>query len=461
MIQLPKIDLSKIEKKYFFIVPVILIIFILMMVMNRQAKPQGKNTNQNAVNVINQRLGSGENVLVVDREVQKSSENDNTQKLVVVLWVEEENLIYEATQYFMTRNPGVFVEFKVISFTDYLDNIGELLRNQQQLDVFLVRNVSQYAEAVSRGFAFDTDQMIRGAALDTSKYGTAYQGLRIGGKTYGLPYKRNIYVLFYNRDVFSRLNFSIPEEGITWDIYRALAGNISRNTGHRTFGAFVDTSAQNWYIQAIQRGGSLEDDDLIRFEEAIRYRLQLELEGGVVRYGLQEHVNMHFNPEFQKGTIGMHVSGDWHLKQLLEANVGFQWGIAKAPYPQNGNPNLTIGNYSLAMVNANTRNLEGAFSYVSFLGGNDGAPFIAQKNVLPGYIDSRVARRFEDSVPSGIKGAEHLWQQDFILEYPATPSGKKLATEIFYEEGRKVFLGTSTLNDFTEQVRGRRNTLYP
>lgn len=459
MIQLPKIDLSKIEKKYFFIAPLVLIIFIFMIVSSRPEKPKVSNTQQKSVNIVSQKLGSGINVLIIDREQAEVSQTEKRKKLVVGLWVEEQDLIYDATQYFINRNPEVEIEFKEISYTKYLDDVGELIRTQQQLDVFLVRNVSQYAQAIERGFAFDIDQMIRGASIDTSKYGTAYQGLRVGGKTYGLPYKRNIYVLFYNRDILSRLNISTPQEGMTWDIYRALARNISSNTDHRTVGAFVDTSPQSWYIQAVQRGGSLLDDDLLRFEDAIRYRVQLELEGAVVRYGLQERLNMHFNPEFQKGTVGLHVSGDWHLKQLLESNVAFQWGVAKAPYPQNTNPNLTIGNYSLAMVNANTKNLELAFSYVSFLGGREGAPFIAQNHVLPGYIDFRVFQRFEDVIPSGIEGVMDLLEQDFILEYPATPWGQSLANAIFFEEGRKVFLGTGTLSDFTDHVRRRRNTL--
>lgn len=157
----------------------------------------------------------------------------------------------------------------------------------------------------------------------------------------------------------------------------------------------------------------------------------------------------------------MHVSGDWHLLQLLDSQVEFQWGIRKAPHPQNADPNLTIGNYSLGMVSAESKNPELAFSFLSFLSGEEGAPFIAQNQVLPGFIDQRVSQRFLDNLPLRVDGAEILLEQDFLLEYPATPIGKKLATEVFYEESRNVFLQESTLEEFNQNVRRRRSLLNP
>ena len=467
-IKIPNIDLSKIEKKYFFIVPLVLLLLILPMCLDRREEAKEKESQDrpvqteqaSEVEVERIKLGDGENVIIVDHEISSPDIGSEKRKLVVALWRDEEEMLYDATRDFERINQNVQVVFKEVPFDSYMNNIKDLVDVRGDIDVFLTKNTSQYAKAADRGIAMDVDQDIRIGNIDMRRFGRAFEELRVGGRFFGLPYKRDIYMLFYNKGVLDMAGVNYPVDSMTWNEYRQYAMVIRARSGsHRIFGAFVDKMPQAWYLKAIQMGGSLTDQDLDRFESALEYRRQLEADGSIRRYGLQERLNMHFNSEFQRGETGMHVSGSWHVNQLLESSIEFDWGVASAPHPQNANPDLTIGNYSVAMVSSTAREPEIAFEYIKFLASRDGAIKLAQNLVLPGYMDERVVSEYVQSVPVEIEGLSTAISQDFLLEYPVFANAYRLANEVFYEEAKAVFLGSSQIDEFSQNVMQKRSEM--
>lgn len=452
--------ISKIEKKYLAAVPVIIIMFILMRFQYSSPKQDNPKTVVKEETVDEKILGTGQNVVVIDQNNNEQA-SPNIQRLYVGIWRDEKDVIRDATAYFLKDQSGVEVEFVEIAYDQYFNSIEARMRKKEPLDVFFVKNVSQYALAVNKGFAENIETAIRGSTIDTKFYGRAFESLKINEGLYGLPYKRNVYALFYNRDILNASKVTLPNQGLTWDVYRRLARNIKMQTSNfRVSGAFIGSHPQAWYIQALQRGATLLDNDLSLFETAIRYRMALEQEGTIPRYAFQKKLNMHFNSEFQKGEIGMHVSGDWHVRQLLQAETKpFAWDVTTVPVPDDSTANVTIGNYSLGILSKDSLKKELALEYLKFLASSDGAAIIAQKLYIPGYLDQRAITLFEQNMPNAITGMGKVMNQNFVLEYPATVSGYLLAHEVFFEEAGQVFLGQQSIQDFSNNVRTRRSEL--
>jgi multiple sugar transport system substrate-binding protein len=228
-----------------------------------------------------------------------------------------------------------------------------------------------------------------------------------------------------------------------------------KNTNPKIWGGFMGLSPQSWYMQAIQKGSKLDEQNLINFEMALKYRMELEDGGVIPKYDNVKKLNLHENTEFKKGFVAMHVTGDWHIEQLLSSKLMFDWDIVSAPYPQDGDKKLSIGNYCIACININTENFDDAYKFVSFLTGTEGAKVIAKNRVLPGYIDNDIETFYADQFKKNPKNAIVAAQQDFLIEYPASSKGYKLANETFKEVGNQVLSREIDVNKFQEKVYER------
>lgn len=79
----------------------------------------------------------------------------------------------------------------------------------------------------------DLNPYIKKFGLDTSKYDPvtidAIKKFGEKGEMVALPFRMNIPVLFYNKDIFDKFGVSYPKEGMTWDESIELARKLTRN----------------------------------------------------------------------------------------------------------------------------------------------------------------------------------------------------------------------------------------
>jgi ABC-type glycerol-3-phosphate transport system substrate-binding protein len=262
-----------------------------------------------------------------------------------------------------------------------------------------------------------------------------------------------VYILFYNKKIFRDLKVPYPKSPMSWSDFANIAKVISsKNTRPKIWGGYMGLTPQSWYMQAIQKGSKLEEENLINFEMALKYRMELENSGVIPKYSVINKFNMHENTEFKKGFVAMHVTGDWHIQQLLLSKINFDWDVLPAPYPQDGDSDLSIGNYSIACINTKTKNFDEAYKFVSFLASIEGSKMIAKKRVLPGYIDDEIATFYSKQFNSNPKNAIAVAKQNFVLEYPAWSKGYSLAYITFEEAGRQVLNGEIGIDKFREKI---------
>ena len=80
----------------------------------------------------------------------------------------------------------------------------------------------------------DRDDFI---AKDETFKKEAYSGLidqmTIDGKIYGIPFRKDNNLIYYNKDLFDKAGVPYPEDGMTMAEYHELAARMTSGTGNR------------------------------------------------------------------------------------------------------------------------------------------------------------------------------------------------------------------------------------
>ena len=127
---------------------------------------------------------------------------------------------------FEAANPGLKVEVQEYEPDAYKTSIRVALGSQQPPDIYFVWSGEKMLKSFIRG----------GNVLDISKYLDADSGAwrgripeaslapyAVGGKTYGVPYLLQCTFFFYNKDLFSQHNITVPQ---TWNEFLAACDKL-------------------------------------------------------------------------------------------------------------------------------------------------------------------------------------------------------------------------------------------
>ena len=71
------------------------------------------------------------------------------------------------------------------------------------------------------------DDMVKESGIDMAPYQGSDEGIRIGDQLYGLPFRNDYYVLYYNKTLFDKAGVEYPKHDMTWDEYRELAKKMT------------------------------------------------------------------------------------------------------------------------------------------------------------------------------------------------------------------------------------------
>ena len=230
---------------------------------------------------------------------------------------------------FNAQSSTTEVEMRYLEDSEYEDRLNKLLEEGGQADVIWLRQPSKSNRMAEAGQLFDLSQLVGGSALDISKYGQSLDIVKLDESIYSLPFIQNIWLLFYNRDIFDGLHMDYPGQ-MTWEEYADLAARIDGTApdGQKRWGGYLPIWVPN--LGALELGEYLYDDEL----PATKEFLQL-----MDRLYNQDH--SHPNPvemeeiytpgyeAFLDGGIGMMINGDWTIQilQNLEASgtVSCRW----------------------------------------------------------------------------------------------------------------------------------------
>lgn len=363
----------------------------------------------------------------------------------------------EVYEDFHKENPNITVTIDTIPQAQYYEKLRLQLSSGNDINIF----GGNMDVLLDTGILEPLDGLIKENKVDVSGFGPLYDASKVKNESYGLPYRKSNWMLYYNKTLFDQMKVDYPKEDMTWDEFRELAKQMTKGEGaDKIYGAFLQPWAQTWYLQAVQSGSSIIDKDLTPFAKGLQFRMDLEKDGSIMPWMEQITTSAHYNSAFQKGNVAMNLIGDWHVAQLREAEdekkIDFDWDVVPIPHPEGVPANTSVAAPVSLMINKDSKNKEEAFKVIEYMTGPKGAKLFASKGFLTGYTNDEIKKTY---IGDGSRKPEHIKyfvEQREYPEYPFLPGVKNILVNGAYkQEGELALVGKQTAEEAIQKIAER------
>jgi multiple sugar transport system substrate-binding protein len=298
---------------------------------------------------------------------------------------------------FNQESKTVEVEPVDIASKDYNEKVAIMLAAGENVDGLAVKDLTQYSGCVLKNQLATLDDFIARTGFDTKPYGSNIDVLKDNGKIVALPYRSDIWILFYNKDIFDNAKVPYPTDDMTWDQFRETAKKLTSGEGNnKIYGTYFHT----WEnvvadISTATRKGTLVDGNFDYLKPAYELALAMQqVDKSAMSFAAAKTSSAHYKAMFETGKVGMHVMGTWHIGQLIaDKNAGqtnINWGIAKAPHFPENPAGTTVGNLTPVAITAYSKKMDSAFEFLQFIAGEKGASILGKMGLMPGYRSQAV-----------------------------------------------------------------------
>ncbi len=303
---------------------------------------------------------------------------DASGKITYAIWGDPAELSNQIAlvKMFEAEHPDISVDVTVSDWDAYWTGLQTSIAGGDAPDVFAMDGPI-FPDYQSRGVLLDLKPYIEADGFDLSALadaGVADFTTDDGGQ-YGLPRDLNIVPLFYNKAMFDAAGLDYPDDTWTWDtlvdVGKQLTIDENGDGIAEQWGFYTETSdMENYWSELVwQNGGEIISDDatqtLLGSDEAV---------GGI--QFLQDLIYTHkimptpdlfaeTGDAFEQGLAAMEANGSWLVPTHQAA--GIDLGIARLPAGSAGH--ATSLNPTGAVVSANTRNPDAAWTFVKWLVG--------------------------------------------------------------------------------------------
>ncbi len=298
---------------------------------------------------------------------------------------------YEAT------HPGVTIEYTDLGSTDYNQMVmTQLTGGGDDLDVISIKDIPGYAQMVSTGRLIDLKE-IGVIPEDTSAYGGLIETLELNGGVYGLPFRTDFWILYYNKAHFDAAGVAYPTNDMTWAEFDEKARALTTGFGaDKVYGGHLHVWRSAVQLPAIQSGEhTLIADDYSFLAPWYERVLSLQEDGAVRSYASLKTSQTHYSGPWYNSEIAMLPMGSWFIGsqiQKLESgeSTAAEWGIAAFPHPEGVQAGATAGAVTPLGINVNSSKVEAAAEFVKWVGGPEGAAIVAATGTIPALRDATV-----------------------------------------------------------------------
>lgn len=398
-------------------------------------------------------LAVGMSIIGVSKQQRPVQSEDESITLRVVLW-DYDVVIYdrELIENFEKDHPDIKID--VISYppTYYNSSLTALLDSGETVDVIYVNQLDQLSQITDRNLAMPLDSYIRRDGVPTEHY----PGLDVlrgrDGELLALPYRRDKFLLYYNKDLLDMAGVEYPTDTMSWIDFMQYTGEVSENLWSGQFAAcfLLNETQILQYMRDRSWSGSKENIqllqdgmELLRTMQRKKYILPFSV---CESYSASQHM-------FETGNYGLFVHGTWYLNYLQNDRnrFHFAWGVAEKPNWRTDQP------YNAMMltpicINRNTQHPEAAWTFVQYLCGKQGAATLAENLVLPAYEDESIRDILTRKLTEyGIDSALVLDGYD-APETALTPEQSRYMKQI-YQYYREALLELCTPQQAMEKIQ--------
>ena len=262
---------------------------------------------------------------------------------------------------------------------EYKAKINIDLMGGSTVDVVETLGPKDYSRQVSAGFFMPLNEAVEKAGIDPYSLYGANLPVEDDGNYYALPFKQEMYCVFYNKAIFDEAGVPYPEGPWTWDEYVETAQKLT-DKKKGVYGSFMNADLPWMYMPAQQlavpfykEDGSCNFDDPV-FKEYAEWFKYISNDLGVQPSVAElEAETANWNYYALEGyRLAMFPQGNWFTR-LLNSQEDYpkDWNYGVAPLPsagEGGNNNLVSLGY--VAINKNAAHPEEALTYALWIAEN-------------------------------------------------------------------------------------------
>ncbi len=342
---------------------------------------------------------------------------------------------------------------------DYGDKIQIMLSGGDTVDVVYIGALATMSGLVVKDQLMPLDDYIAQSDIDPANYSDLISKITMDGKTYGMPFRKDNYMIFYNKDLFDERGVPYPQDGMTLEEFRALAKEMTYGEGaDKVYGAHLHTWAKCLWLHPRRIGefspyeGSVES--LRPYYET--YLAMQNEDKSIMDYASLKAGSVHYSGVFYNEQVAMQMMGTWFINMLVEktadGTIDFEWGVCSLPNDKGEGNTTGVGGITVAAINKNAKNPDGAWAYINYVCGLEGAKVLASSGILPGYTDDEVVGEIlkNPGLPENL--ADYLNLDTIIVEDALDPKAREI-DKIFTEEHDLIMTNSVTLDEGLEELQ--------
>ena len=363
---------------------------------------------------------------------------------------------------FKAEHPNVNIEMVDLGSTDYSTVLGtQLSGSGSDFDVVTVKDVPGYMTLVNKGVLEPLDDKIKEAGIDLSQYGGITDQVTINDSLYELPFRSDIWVLYYNKDVFDKAGVPYPTNDMTWEQYDELARKVTDTTpGSEVYGAHYHT-----WRSTIQLDGILDGKNTIvggNYDFTKPYYemvLKQQQDGVCMDYATLKTQGLHYSDAFAQGNVAMMNMGSWFIATLInkiksgEYTDCTNWGMVKYPHAEGVEAGSTLATITALALPTSAPHKDEAWDFIKFVTGEKGAQVLAETGNIPAMTNENIVSAIAsmEGFPHDDTSKDALITSHTYLEMPANDKSSEIET-ILNEQHDLIMTESSTIDEAVQAM---------
>lgn len=329
---------------------------------------------------------------------EETSASGEKVKLKFYDWSDEQAYLDPLVEAYNAQSDVAEVEVEYFAPTEYAEKILASFASGVEFDVLGVNGVSFYGEYQNRNVLQELTQYVEADKLDTSVYGNVFTQSNPNG-IFGLPYRQSVWLLFVNEELFTKAGLSIPTEQLTWDEYRELAKQLTKD------GAYGGLVGMDNYVLMQQLGGSVLDEDVSVIKQNLELWKALHEDGSHVPFEEKLEMGQNAGSMFTTAPadkVAMFMNGTWGVTsyngKYESGEMPFKYRVMPMPVMEGTNDYTAPCGMNFLSVSKTSKHPEEAYDFIKFACTYEGANIIAGTGTLTAYSDEKVKATYEAAV---------------------------------------------------------------
>ncbi|HEY9054401.1 MAG TPA: sugar ABC transporter substrate-binding protein [Rectinemataceae bacterium] len=348
-------------------------------------------------------------------------------KLKMIVWdLNQTTYMQPVIDAYTAKHPNVSFEMINIPANEYTQKVAIMLAGGDSSDLISVKDIPQYASMVAKKQVENLNPYIAKDKIDLGQFSGVTDQISVDGALYALPFRSDIWILYYNKDIFDKAKIPYPTNDMTWEQYAELAAKLASGTGvDRVYGSHYHTWRSTVQLPTVQDGkNSIISTDYSFMKPYYEMVLKMQKDKTVMDFSSLKVGNMHYSGLWYNEQIAMMPMGSWFIGTLIskikDGTADMKWGIAKYPHPKGVPAGTTAGTITSIAINSKAPNKEQAWDFVKFFSGPEGAQILAKLGSLPAVRNAQVMANMKsiDGFPQDSVSAEALGTVMVRLELP-------------------------------------------